>query len=112
MVGLRRVVGTVQYFSPAGVDNEIMVYITCLSIGLWVSYLFSAYGFLRSKKWAFVLYYFQFPLRVGFCTGSLSFLAPIVAAIGSFVPFYIVGATILGGEVARLIWTILLARME
>jgi hypothetical protein len=84
---------------------------TCMTfayLGLCISYLFSGYGFLRWKKWAFVLYYFQFPLRIAFCTGSFAFLSPMNALLGSPVPVYTIGSTILVGERARLIVTIII----
>lgn len=71
-----------------------------------------AYGFIRRKHWAFVLYYCHFPLRLGFCLGSLSFLQYIYTLLGLPVHlrplgfYHLLGATVLLGEVARLIITI------
>ncbi len=39
-----------------------------------LSFIFSAYALLLRKKWAYILYYIQFPFRIGFCYLSLGFL--------------------------------------
>ena len=82
--------------------------------GLWLalnfSYVLSAYGFIKGKGWAFVLYYCQFPLRLSFCSGSLGFLYRINILLGSPAPYYIFGLAILLGEVIRLVATVVLHR--
>ena len=86
----------------------------CLSSGLWLvlnlSYATSAYGFIKRKSWAFILYYCQFPIRLFFCSGSLVFLSRINVLLGSPAPYYIFGLAIIIGEIARVVITIILRK--
>jgi hypothetical protein len=83
-----------------------------LVLVLWLplnfSYGLSGYGFIKRKRWALVLYYCQFPLRLSLCSGSLLFLYRINVLLGSPAPYYIFGLAILLGEVVRLVITIIL----
>lgn len=106
-----RIIRFLSYLYAERTFNPIIVsqiILGTLSILLCISYLFTAYGFLREKKWALILYYCQFPLRIGFCTGSLIFFSLINKILGYPFPYYVIGITILLGELVRLILTIIL----
>jgi len=79
-----------------------------LYIVLCISYAFSAYGFIRRKPWACVTYYFQLPLRLGFFSLSLGFLALINKPFQSLPLHFVLAGIILVAELTRLVVTIVI----
>ena len=91
--------------------SSSIIYVTSIFLlALLLSYAISAYGIIKRRTWGFILYYCQFPLRLGFCSGSLGFLYKINVLLGSPAPYYIFGILILLGEVARLVVTLVLRK--
>jgi hypothetical protein len=94
---------------PDGLFFESFMFASGLVlVALYVTYPFSAYGFIYRKRWAFLLYYLQFPFRMLLFSTSLGFLSYITKPFQSLTLHYILGIIMLLAESARLAISIVL----
>lgn len=105
---LFRMLSYLSYY--AAQSDNLSLCISGVQCLLYISYPFSAYGFLLRKKWAFIFYYCQFPVRLAFFSVSLGFLSYINILFRSTVLHFILGIIMLLAEIARLVVTIILHR--
>ena len=102
---------TIYGFSTYGLPSwGPMVVVDILSILLFSSYAVSGFAFLSRKRWAFLLYYCQFPLRLLFFSMSLGFLFLINKPFGSIPVHYTIAGIVSLAELARLVVTIVIHR--
>ncbi|NOQ73745.1 MAG: hypothetical protein GQ574_17185 [Crocinitomix sp.] len=85
-------------------------FLTFFRILLVVSFAFSSVLFFLRKKEAFVLYYFQFPMRLLFMTMSFSFLIELFGGIYGTTAYWTVIVLVFALEVVRLVLTNLIHR--
>ncbi len=83
-----------------------------LYIILALSFAFSAYGFIRQRRWAFILYYSQIPFRILYFSLSLGFITLINIPFQSkTLNLTLLGIVVLA-EIARLVLTIVIHRRK
>lgn len=79
---------------------------------LFSSFAVSAYAFLCRRRWAFPLYYCQFPLRLLFFSTSLGFLTLINRPIQSMPLHFTIAGIVTVAEIARLVATIMIHKRD
>ena len=90
---------------PRGLLFRIISILPSLTI---ISFAFSASGLFLRKKWALILYYFQFPLRIAYIYLSLGFLLTLAAKIFGLMTtmYFVVFGVVILAEMIRLIISI------
>ena len=83
-------------------------FLLILSSLLTISLGFTAYGFLRKRKWAFLLYYCQLPLSIYFLINKITYLFNIYKLYDMQLNVLIASSIVLLAVAVRLIITIIL----
>ena len=87
------------------IKEDLLIILSSL---LAISHGFTAYGFLRKRKWAFLLYYYRLPLSIYFLINKITYLFHIHKLYDMQLYVLIAFSMVLLGVALRLIITVII----